>query len=151
VIISKIYSIYTRKQGEVALSIIIRNSSNLPIYEQIKEQIKKSILSDEMNEGDMLPSIRQLARDLKISVITTTRAYTELEAEGYIISVQGKGSYVAPKDSSLVQEQLLRKIEDHFDEAIETARIAKLSHKELRELFDFLLEDSKHGEYIGSA
>ena len=80
------------------MTVIIKNSSGVPTYEQIKEQIKEAILNDEMNEGDMLPSIRQLAADLKVSVITTTRAYSELEQEGYIYNVQGKGCYVAPKD-----------------------------------------------------
>ena len=73
------------------------NTSGKPIYEQIKEQIKEAILSDEINEGDILPSIRQLATELKISVITTTRAYTDLEQEGYIVNVQGKGCYVLPR------------------------------------------------------
>lgn len=103
------------------MTVIIKNSSGIPIYGQIKEQIKEAILNDEMNEGDMLPSIRQLAADLKVSVITTTRAYTELEQEGYIFNVQGKGCYVAPKDSDLIHEQLLRKIEDSFAAAINAA------------------------------
>jgi len=126
------------------LAIIIRNSSGLPIYEQIKEQVKEAILRDEMNEGDMLPSIRQLAADLKISVITTTRAYTELEQEGYIYNVQGKGCFVAPKDSDLIREQLLRKIEDGFNLAISAARIAKLTKDELNQLFSFTLEGNQY-------
>lgn len=126
------------------MAIIIRNSSGLPIYEQIKEQVKEAILRDEMNEGDMLPSIRQLAADLKISVITTTRAYTELEQEGYIYNVQGKGCFVAPKDSDLIREQLLRKIEDGFNLAISAARIAKLTKDELNQLFSFTLEGNQY-------
>ena len=126
------------------MTIIIKNSSGMPIYEQIKEQIKESILGDEMSEGELLPSIRQLAADLKVSVITTTRAYTELEQEGYIINVQGKGCYVAPKDSNLIREQLLRKIEDSFNTAINTARIAKMSREELQQLFQFTLEENKY-------
>lgn len=116
----------------------------MPIYEQIKKQMKTSILSGELNEGDMLPSIRQLAADLKVSVITTTRAYTELEQEGYIFNVQGKGCYVAPKDSELIREQLLRKIEEHLNDAIATARTAKLSKKELLTLIEFTLEENKY-------
>jgi GntR family transcriptional regulator len=116
----------------------------MPIYEQIKEQIKEAILNDEMNEGEMLSSIRQLASDLKVSVITTTRAYTELEQEGYIYNVQGKGCYVAPKDSDLIREQLLRKIEDGFTIAINAARIAKLSKDELNQLFTFTLKGSQY-------
>ena len=126
------------------MTIIIRNSSGIPIYEQIKEQIKESILKDEMSEGDMLPSIRQLAADLKISVITTTRAYTELEQEGYIYNVQGKGCFVAPKDSDLIREQLLKKIEDSLNTAINTARIARLSREELQQLLRMTLEGSQY-------
>jgi GntR family transcriptional regulator len=126
------------------LTIIIKNSSGIPIYEQIREQVKEAILNDEMNEGDMLPSIRQLAGDLKVSVITTTRAYNELEQEGYIINVQGKGCYVAPKDSGLIREQLLRKIEDGFNAAINAARIAKMPREELQKLFEFTLEVNQY-------
>jgi len=122
------------------LTIIIKNSSGAPIYEQIKEQIKEAILSDEIGEGDMLPSIRQLAADLKISVITTTRAYGELEQEGYIYNVQGKGCFVAPKDNDLIREQLIRRIEDGFAAAINAARIAKMPAEELLRLFNFTLE-----------
>jgi len=114
----------------------------MPIYEQIKEQIKEAILNDEMNEGDLLPSIRQLAADLKVSVITTTRAYSELEQEGYLLNVQGKGCYVAPKDSELIREQLLRKIEGSFTEALNAARIAKLAKEELLTIFAFTLEEN---------
>jgi len=124
------------------LTIIIKNSAGVPIYEQIKEQVKEAILNDEMKDGDMLPSIRQLAGDLKVSVITTTRAYAELEQEGYIITVQGKGCYVAPKDNDLIREQLLRKIEDGFNASINAARIAKLPREELRQLFEFTLEEN---------
>ena len=116
----------------------------MPIYEQIREQVKESILNDELNEGDMLPSIRQLAADLKVSVITTTRAYNELEQEGYVYNVQGKGCYVAPKDSELIREQLLRRIEDSFTEAINAARIAKLPKRELQQLFTFTLEENDY-------
>lgn len=126
------------------MTIIIKNSSGRPIYEQIKEQVKEAILNNEINEGDLLPSIRQLAADLKVSVITTTRAYTELEQEGYIINVQGKGCYVAPKDSELIREQLLRKIEEGFNAAINAARIAKLPREELQKLFEFTLEGNQY-------
>ena len=122
------------------MRVIIKNASDMPIYEQIKEQIKEAIMSDEIKEGDMLPSIRQLAGDMKVSVITTTRAYSELEQEGYLVNVQGKGCYVAPKDSDLIREQLLRKIEDGFSSVINTARTAKLSREELLKIFEFMLE-----------
>lgn len=126
------------------MRVIIRNSSDIPIYEQIEEQIKEAILSDEIHEGDMLPSIRQLASDLKISVVTTTRAYSELEQEGYIYTVQGKGCFVAPMDSSLIQEQFLRKIEEGFFTAINAAKLARMPYQELMKLFEFALEGYEH-------
>lgn len=126
------------------MRIIITNTSGKPIYEQIKEQIKTAILSDEVCEGDTLPSIRQLAKDLKISVITTTRAYTDLEEEGFIVTVQGKGSFVLPKNNELVQEQLLRKIEDNFLVAVNTGKIAKLTRKELLQILEFILEGNNY-------
>jgi GntR family transcriptional regulator len=122
------------------LRIIITNTSGKPIYEQIKEQIKAAILSEDLFEGDMLPSIRELAKDLKVSVITTTRAYNDLEQEGFIAIVQGKGCYVLSKNSELVHEQLLCKIEDSFLTAVDTAKIAKLSRNELLQIFQFILE-----------
>lgn len=124
------------------MRIVLKKASGKPIYEQIEEQVRAAILSDEVHEGDMLPSIRQLARDLKISVITTTRAYSDLEQEGFITNVQGKGCFVAPKNSELVREQLLGKIEDSLSAAIDTAKIAKLSREELHRLFEALLEES---------
>ena len=102
--------------------IIIQNTSKAPIYEQIEEQIKEAILCGELKEGDLLPSIRQLAKDLKISVITTTRAYTELEQEGYIVVQQGRGSFVLPKNSEIVREQLLRAFSHSFCITILTPR-----------------------------
>ena len=126
------------------MKVIIKNTPDIPIYEQIKEQIKEAIMSGEIEEGDMLPSIRQLAGDLRVSVITTTRAYSELEQEGYIINVQGKGCYVAPKDSDLIREQLLRKIEDGFGNVINTARTAKLPRGELLKIFEFILEGNEY-------
>lgn len=126
------------------LRIVITNSSGLPIYVQIKEQIKEAILSDELSEGDTLPSIRQLAKDLRISVITTTRAYSELEEEGFIVTIQGKGCFVSPKNSELVREQLLRKIEDSFLNAMNTGKIAKLSRKELLKIFEFIMEENQY-------
>lgn len=94
------------------MRIILINTSGKHIYEQIKEQIKEAILSDEIKDGDILPSIRQLARELKISVITKTKAYTYLQQEGFIATSQGKGCFVLPINSVLVREQLLRKIEE---------------------------------------
>ncbi len=126
------------------MRIVLRNTSGKPIYEQIEEQIRDAILSDQLREGGILPSIRQLARDLKISVMTTTRAYTDLEKQGFITNVQGKGCFVAPKNSELVREQLLRKIEDSFLAAIGAAKIAKLSREELLGVLSFLLEGTQY-------
>ncbi len=126
------------------MRIIISNTSGKPIYEQIKEQIKEAILSDELGEGEPLPSIRQLAQDLKISVITTTRAYTDLEQEGFIAIQQGKGCFVLPKNSEIVREQLLRKIEESFLTAINTAKIAKLSYEELIKILEFIMEENQY-------
>ena len=126
------------------MRIILRNTSGKPIYEQIKEQIKEAILNDELSEGDILPSIRQLAADLKISVVTTTRAYSDLEQEGFIVNVQGKGCFVSPKNSELISEQLVRKIEDSFLSAINTAKIAKLSSEELLGIFKLMMEGNQY-------
>ncbi len=126
------------------MRIVISNTSGKPIYEQIKEQIKEAILSDELSEGDLLPSIRPLARDLKISVITTTRAYTDLEQEGFIAIQQGKGCFVLPKNSEIIREQLLRKIEDSFTAAINAAKIAKLSQAELINILELIIEENQY-------
>jgi len=124
--------------------IIIRNTSGKPIYEQIKEQIKEAILGGELREGEALPSIRQLARDLKISVITTTRAYSDLEEEGYVANVQGKGCFVAPKNNELFHEQILLRIEENLAAAIDAARLAEIPRDELMKMLDLLIEDRNH-------
>jgi len=129
------------------MAIQIKNSPGIPIYEQIKEQIKTSILTGELNEGDILPSIRQLARDLKVSVITTTRAYTELEQEGYIVTAQGKGCFVASTNNDLIREQLISTIEEHFEAAIETARMANLKNEDLKQLLNFVLEGNNEPSF----
>jgi GntR family transcriptional regulator len=123
------------------MNIVISNTSQLPIYEQIKEQIRSAIIGDIVNENEMLPSIRQLAQDLKISVITTMRAYTDLEAEGYIATVQGKGCFVLPKNKEYIREQKLREIEQHFTDAITQARLIRLDDSELKTILDILLKE----------
>lgn len=124
------------------MNIIISNSSELPIYEQITEQIKSMILQGELKEGDALPSMRTLAKDLRISVITTKRAYEELEKDGFIQSFTGKGSFVCPKNVDLLREENLKKIETSLNQAIELANITGLSHSELLEIFNLLYEES---------
>ncbi len=109
------------------MNIIIRNANDSPIYEQIYEQIKLSILSGELQEGQLLPSIRALAKDLRISVITTKRAYDELERDGYIYTVAGKGCYVAEKNTEIIREETLKQLENHLQEALRLAPLCGLS------------------------
>jgi GntR family transcriptional regulator len=123
------------------LNIILSNTSGIPIYEQIKDQIKNAVLSGELADGELLPSIRQLARDLKISVITTMRAYNDLELEGFVVTVQGKGCYVKPQNPDLLREQKLREIEGHLLRAIEAARLCKLPSAELADMLALLLRE----------
>ncbi len=122
------------------MHIVLSNSTSLPIYEQIKEQIKAQILSGELAEGEKLPSLRRLAADLKISVLTTTRAYNELEAEGYITSQQGKGFFVMSSSSQLLREQLLKNVEAQLQGAIDVAEKAGMSREELLALLNLLME-----------
>lgn len=120
------------------MNIIISNSSSVPIYEQIKNQIINQIMSDELIEGDSIPSIRSLASDIKISVMTIKKAYDELEKEGYIKSVQGKGTFVAPKNTELVKEQANKEIEKHISEIIDIADRFNINKKEILDLFEFI-------------
>lgn len=122
--------------------IVLSNSSDLPIYEQIKEQVKTQILSGELSENEMLPSLRQLAKDLKISILTTTRAYNELEEEGFITSRQGKGFFVMPRGSDLLREQLIKDVETNLNNAILSAQRASMTDDELVQLLKLLLEVS---------
>lgn len=120
------------------MNIIISNSSNQPIYEQIASQIKALIISGELNEGDALPSMRLLAKELRISVITTKRAYEELEKEGFIVSITGKGSFVASKNLEFIKEQQLKKIENHMQEIIHLAELYGISLEELIEMLTLI-------------
>lgn len=122
------------------MDIIISNTGEQPIYEQIYTQIRKQIISGTLKEGDLLPSIRGLAKDLRISVITTKRAYEELEREGFIYTVTGKGSFVAKKNLELIREENLKKIEEHINAAYELAESCEMSREELYELFKMLGE-----------
>lgn len=122
------------------MEIILSNSSSLPIYKQIKEQVKAQILSGELIEDEKLPSLRQLAKDLKISVLTTTRAYNELEQEGFITSRQGKGFFVMSSSSNLIREQLIKEVENNLNHAIQAAERASMSDEEIISLLQLLLE-----------
>ncbi|MCL2142179.1 MAG: GntR family transcriptional regulator [Methanimicrococcus sp.] len=123
------------------MKIIVSNRSGIPIYEQIKSQVKEAIFSDELLEDDLLPSIRQLAKDLKISVITTTRAYNELEEEGFIVSVQGKGFYVLPQNKEMARENALCKIERGLTDAITAAKSGRVGKEEVIEMLDVLFKE----------
>jgi GntR family transcriptional regulator len=120
--------------------VVLSNSSGSPLYEQIKEQVAAAILSGELGEGEALPSVRALARDLRISVITTTRAYAELAAEGFITTVLGKGTFAQPLDSELVREQRVRQVEAGFQTALDAARMIGMGRDDLVEILDALIQ-----------
>lgn len=122
------------------MDIIIQNTSGKPIYEQITAQIKNQILSGALQAGDALPSMRLLAKELRISVITTKRAFDDLERDGFIYSVQGKGSFVAAKNKEFVREECLRQAEQKLTEAVEAARQGGVTDEELNELFIMILK-----------
>ena len=123
--------------------ILIDNKSGMPIYDQIFTQIKGHILSGELKQDEALPSIRGLAKDLRISVITTKRAYEELERAGYIYTVPGKGSFVAAKNAELLREEHLKKIEQHMTAIKNLARSAGVSREEVLEMWDLMWEEMK--------
>ena len=123
------------------MTILIDNRSGVPIYDQIFTQIKRQILSGALAENEALPSIRSLAKDLRISVITTKRAYDELEASGFIFTVPGKGSFVAARDTELIREENLRQIEEHMKKIQALARAISMSRQELKEMYDVLEEE----------
>lgn len=123
------------------MNVLIDNLSGAPIYDQIYTQIKAQIISGELKENEMLPSIRGLAKDLKISFITTKRAYEELEKEGFIYTVQAKGCYVAPKNVELLREENLKKIEADIEEILQLAATCNIGVDEIIEMIKFALEE----------
>ncbi|OLS02292.1 GntR family transcriptional regulator [Tissierella creatinophila] len=123
------------------MKIIISNSSTDPIYEQISSQIKSMIIKGELHVGDSLPSIRGLARDLQVSVITTKRAYEELEKEGFIETMQGKGSFVAMQNKGLLKEKKLKIIEDKLLEVVKESRLLGIDYNEIEEMLKILFEE----------
>lgn len=125
------------------MKMIISNSSAVPIYEQIKTTIIEQIMSGELIEGEMIPSIRTLASDIRISVMTIKKAYDELEREGYIITVQGKGSFVAPKNVELAKEQANKDIEEHLNKIIKISKMFNISESEVIDLFKFVMESEE--------
>ena len=126
------------------MRIIISNSSSTPIYEQIKDAIINQIMDGELKEDEALPSIRVLAQDIKISVMTIKKAYDELESEGYIVSRQGKGTFVAPKNSELVKEQAQKDIEKYLEKMIDIAKNFNISKDELIELLNIFYGDDEN-------
>ena len=123
------------------MNILIDNKSGAPIYDQIYSQIKSQIISGVLKENDVLPSIRGLAKDLRISFITTKRAYEELEQEGFIYTIPGKGCFVALKNAELIREENLKKIEEHIEQIVQLAASCNLSKEELIEMVQFGLEE----------
>ena len=123
------------------MELIIRNAGDVPIYEQIVRQIKSHILQGELKEGDALPSMRLLARDLRISVITTKRAYEELERDGFITTVPGKGCFVAPQDPGLAREDAMRRMEEKLSEAVTIGKVAGLTLGEMAEALEILYRE----------
>ena len=123
------------------MNLILSNANGAPIYEQIYTQLKAAILTGELQEGEALPSIRQLAKDLRISVSTTKRAYDELERDGFIYTVAAKGCYVAPKNTELIREEHLRQLEEHLRAAAKLAALCALSDEELFDLYKTIREE----------
>ena len=120
------------------MNIIISNNSSIPIYEQIKSEIKQAIFSNELKEEDMLPSVRSMANDLKISFLTVKRAYDELEQEGFIKTVQGKGSFIAPKNLELIKEEKLKEIQELIEKIYDISKVSNITEDEVRELFKII-------------
>ena len=124
------------------MHIHLSNASDKPIYEQITVQLKEAILANQLQAGDALPSIRALAKDLKISVMTTKRAYADLERDGFIETVAGKGSFVTQRNQDFLREELLRQVEEHLQKAVRTAKTAGLTNEELGDLLSLIVEEN---------
>ena len=123
------------------MKILISNTSENPLYQQIKDQIKDAILKEELVEGDPLPSIRAFANDLSVSVLTIRRVYEELEKEGFIYTIAAKGCFVAPLNTDLLRETNLKKIEDYMEKIVHLAASCNLSEQELTEMLHFMMEE----------
>lgn len=137
------HNILYLRAKETNMDIIISNSSGVPIYEQIEEQIKSQIMTGELSEGEALPSMRILAKELKISIITTKRAYEDLERDGFIESVTGKGSFVKGINSEMVKENMMFAIQELLETAVDKAILGKISYGELSEMLKLLYDEKK--------
>jgi GntR family transcriptional regulator len=131
-------------RGDIFLDILISNSSGKPIYEQIEIQIKNLIITGELRQGQMLPSIRLLAKELCISVITTKRAYEELEHDGFIETVAGKGSFVAKKNVEFIREEHLRRIEESLQKAVHLAKESGIPLEQINEMLSLLYKEEPY-------
>ena len=125
------------------MNIIISNRSDLPLFKQIENEIKTAIFNNELNEQDLLPSVRSLASDLNISFLTVKRAYDNLEKEGFIKTIQGKGSFVAPKNMELIKEEKLKEIEKHIEQIYKNSKISGITETEIKEIFKIIFEEEK--------
>ncbi len=125
------------------MKMIISNSSSVPIYEQIKKSIINQILEGELNEDELLPSIRVLAQDIKISAMTIKKAYDELEKEGYLKSIQGKGTFVAPKNTELAKEQAQKDIEKYIEKIVSISNRFEIDENDVIEMFKIIYEEGK--------
>lgn len=134
-----LYTVIYRKEEEI-LKIIISNNSSIPLYEQIKEAIKKEIVTGNLKDGEKLPSVRSLSRDLKISILTVKKAYDELVEEGFIETRQGLGSFVSGDNSHLKQEEKNKALEGKIIEIVKIAKSLKVSQKDLGDLINFIYE-----------
>lgn len=123
------------------MNIILSNSSGIPIYEQIEQQLKDMIIAGTLAEGEMLPSMRFLAKELRISLITTKRAYEELERDGFIETRVGIGCFVKPKNMDMVREQTMCQMEEHLNEAVSKADLCDVSLKELTDILTIIYEE----------
>lgn len=129
--------------GGDRVTVLIDTKSGEPIYNQIYSQIKSQIISGELKENEMLPSIRGLAKDLRISFITTKHAYEELEKEGFIYTLPGKGCYVAPKNTEILREENLKRIEKHIEDIASLASSCNLSRADIIEMITFIMEEKE--------
>ena len=133
-----LYTVCNRREH---MKIIINNTSMVPIYEQIMEQIKAQIISGELKENDILPSVRTMAKELKISALTVKKAYDNLEAEGMTVTVHGKGTYVAASNTQLMEEERRKEVEADLEAAIQKGRRCGMKEEEIRSLFELIMED----------
>ena len=123
------------------MHIIINNSSMIPVYEQLMDHIKQGIINGDLKEGEALPSVRAFANELKISALTVKKAYDRLEEDGFVVTVQGKGTYVSATDRQLAKEARKKAVEDAFFAAVSKARSVGISNEEMREILDIILEE----------